>query len=325
MRVLVGILLILHGLAHAGAGMWSSGPLWLVTIAWCVATGSFMAAGFGLIGVPVFRVGVKRLAIRGAVASVVLLVFLPHVVLIPGVLLDLLFAVMVTNWQGVETREKLHLPRAPKGKIAFGLAVFALVYTSGVILVRPWSMRMGTTKSDRQVALFGDSLYPDAKYVVNNAITIRAPADSVWPWLAQIGQDRAGFYSYSVLENLFGAEIKNSDSLVQAWQKRRVGELVRAVPRDYLGGRLGPNVGWHIVAMDSGRALVLENWGAFVVRPIDAHTSKMQVRQRNPGKPSAVGVALAPAGLLLLEPAHFIMQRGMLRGIKRRAEGGGRT
>ena len=69
--------------------------------------------------------------------------------------------------------------------------------------------------------------------------TIRAPADSVWPWVAQIGQDRAGFYSHSILENLFGAEIKNSDSLVPAWQHRGVGELVRAVPPNYFGGRFG--------------------------------------------------------------------------------------
>ena len=321
MRKLTGVLLVLHGLAHAGAGMWSYGPVWLVTIVWWLATTSFMAAGLGLIGVPVFRLDVRNHALRGVVASLVLLAYLPHPLLIPGVLLDLLFVAMVTSWQGVDApRERPMLPHRTRARVAFGLSTAALVYATCVIALRPWYMRMGTTGADRSAHLFGDSLAPQARYIVNNAITIRAPADSVWPWVAQIGQDRAGFYSYSGLENLFGADIHNADSLVPGWQERAVGELVRAVPPDYFGGRFGPNVGWHITAIDPGRALVLENWGAFIVRPVDDSTSKMQIRQRNPGRPSVAGIMLAPVGLLVFEPAHFIMQRAMLRGIRDRAE-----
>src|SRR6185503_3962963 len=101
-RVFVGIIFILHGLAHAGAGMWSSGPQWVVTVAWWLATSSFMAAGFGLAGVPILRAGVRQHVIRGAVFSLVLLMFVPHVLLIPGVLLDVLFVAMVSSWQGVD-------------------------------------------------------------------------------------------------------------------------------------------------------------------------------------------------------------------------------
>jgi hypothetical protein len=46
-------------------------------------------------------------------------------------------------------------------------------------------------------------------------------------------------------------------------------------------------------------------------------TTRLIVRTRGNGKPN---VALAPFGLLVFEPAHFIMQREMLRGIKARAE-----
>jgi len=322
MRKLTGVLLIMHGLAHAGAGMWSTGPVWLVTIVWWLATTSFMAAGFGLMGVPVLREDVRGHATRAVIASLVLLAFLPHPLLIPGMLIDLLVVAMFSAWQGVSVpRENGRLwPANGSARLALGFAMLTLIYASGVILLRPWYMRMGTTTADRAAVLFGDSLYPAAKYRVDNAITIRAPADSVWPWVAQIGQDRAGFYSHSILENLFGAEIKNSDSLVPAWQHRRVGELVRAVPPDYFGGRFGKDVGWHIIAMDTGRAIVLENWGAFIVRPIDDSTSKMHIRQRNPGTPSLAGVLLSPAGLLVFEPAHFIMQRAMLKGIRDRAE-----
>ena len=46
---------------------------------------------------------------------------------------------------------------------------------------------------------------------MTHAITIRAPVEEVWPWLAQIGQDRGGFYSYEWLENLAGCEMRNAD------------------------------------------------------------------------------------------------------------------
>jgi hypothetical protein len=45
--------------------------------------------------------------------------------------------------------------------------------------------------------------------------------------------------------------------------------------------------------------------------------TRLIVRTRGNGKPN---VALAPFGLLVFEPAHFIMERRMLRGIKARAE-----
>jgi hypothetical protein len=37
------------------------------------------------------------------------------------------------------------------------------------------------------------------------AVTIKAPVEEVWPWLAQLGQDRGGFYSYEWLETSPGA------------------------------------------------------------------------------------------------------------------------
>ena len=41
----------------------------------------------------------------------------------------------------------------------------------------------------------------DGQFVATRAITIDAPCRSVWPWLAQVGVDRGGFYSYDLLDN----------------------------------------------------------------------------------------------------------------------------
>ena len=166
----------------------------------------------------------------------------------------------------------------------------------------------------------GDELVPDARYRMDHAITIAAPADSVWPWLVQLGQDRGGFYSYAGLERLIGDDVHNADRIHPEWQQRKVGDLVRAAQPDYLGGRLGPDLGWRIVRLDPPHALVIENWGAFVVRPQPDGTTRLHIRLRGEGKPSLTSVVLGPLNLLVFEPAHFIMERGMLRGIKSRAE-----
>lgn len=165
-----------------------------------------------------------------------------------------------------------------------------------------------------------DDVVPGARYRMDHAITIVAPADSVWPWLAQLGQDRGGFYSYDWLERALGDDIRNADRIHPEWQERRVGDLLRAAQPDYLGGRLGRDLGWRIVQWAPPRAMVLEWWGAFVVRPRPDGTTRLHIRLRGAGRPSFAGVVVGPVNLLVFEPAHFIMERGMLRGIKARAE-----
>jgi hypothetical protein len=71
-----------------------------------------------------------------------------------------------------------------------------------------------------------------------------------------------------------------------------------------------------VARLDPQRALVLGGWGAFVLEPKDGYT-RLIVRTRGVGKPNVV---LAPFGLLVFEPAHFIMERRMLLGMKERAE-----
>jgi hypothetical protein len=157
---------------------------------------------------------------------------------------------------------------------------------------------------------------PNAHYTIQHAVTIRATPDAIWPWLMQLGQDRGGFYSYAWLERLVGDDIHNADRIHPEWQTLHEGDLVRAVQPDYLGGIFGPSVGWCITRLEPNRVLVLGGWGAFVLEPVGDST-RLIVRSRGANEPN---VALAPFGLLVFEPAHFIMQRRMLLGIRERAE-----
>lgn len=333
-RFAIGSLFVLHGLAHSSLGVWSSGlgSSWIVTPLWLAAQLGFMVAGIGVLGVPWARRVWRRAAILGALGSVLLMSFFVHPLLLWGVVIDAVVLFVGIRWR--EPTLPAHRNVAPleravaeprtvqlrHHRVASALGTAMIVYTAVVIAARPWYMRWGTSSEERDAILPGDTLVAVANYRSDHAITIHAPADSVWPWLAQIGQDRGGFYSYDRLERLVGDDIHNADRIHPEWQTVQEGDLIRAVQPDYLGGRLGRDVGWRVVEVVPGRALVLRGWGAFVLRPIDSATTRLHIRMRGSGEPRFLSAAIGPLGLLVYEPAHFIMQRRMLIGIRTRAE-----
>ena len=145
------------------------------------------------------------------------------------------------------------------------------IYLSTLLLLRPWHVRWGASAVERIMPLPGDDMASGAPYRIDHAVTIHASADSVWPWLAQIGQDRAGFYSYDSLERLIGDPIYNADRIVPEWQHIARGNLVRAAPNDYLGGILGRDLGWRAAELVPGRALVPRDGArSFFIRSMTA-------------------------------------------------------
>jgi hypothetical protein len=173
-----------------------------------------------------------------------------------------------------------------------------------LLVVRPWLRRWGSTADERARTLPGDDLVPDPAIDSTWSVSVDAPAEDVWPWLAQIGQDRAGFYSYAWLENLAGCQLRNADRIHPEWQQRIVDEIVP----------LHPSAGLRLAHFEPGRALVLDGWGSFVVEPIDGEHSRIVSRSRVPKGWPAISYAL------LLEIPHFVMQRKMLLRIKELAE-----
>jgi hypothetical protein len=334
-RVLGGVL-VLHGLAHAGPGMWASGraPVEPIALLWWAASLGFILAGFRLLHWPAPRVHPFLFSLGAAVASIVMLLFVGGWgVIAAGIALDVVLVDLVRRW----TREwpvfaadgtLLHgrpvvrrwRPRRGRRRAAAALLAGCLTWLSATILLRPWHSTWGTTQRERNLVLPGDALVPGGRYVMEHAVTITASPDEVWPWLVQLGQDRAGFYSYDWIERAFGDHVHNADTIVPAWQHLSAGDLVRAAQPDYLGGLLGNDIGWRVHLVEPPRVLVLRNWGSFVVRELDSATTRLHVRFRGDGRPTIGAVPLAPVGLLFFEPAHFIMERGMLLGIKARAE-----
>ena len=191
-------------------------------------------------------------------------------------------------------------------------ALVALAALSYVFVARPWHLRWGATPAEIARSLPGDDVVAKPVLVANRAITIAAPVDQVWPWIAQIGQGRGGFYSYDWLENLAGCDIHSADAILPDFQSPKAGDEVRMYKQ---GGGPPP---FTVDRVEPGHALVLRggtiySWD-FFVEPIDSKTTRLQIRSRSYSDPAWV------ASLTGVEPISFVMERKMLFGIKQRAE-----
>lgn len=330
-RVLVGWLLIVHAIAHAFAGLWSSssGSLWIVTSLWTGASVGYMAAGLGVLRAPYLRRHWKRALVIATMCSILFIAWHMPPWGSLGLIVDVVLLVVVLGLRqpGIDSEidvvEQLGVSSVPHPlleRFGWTLGFVSLAYIAAVLIMRPVSLRWGSTDEERNASLPGDTVHPvQARYRIDHAITINAPASTVWPWLVQLGQDRGGFYSYDWLERGVGARIRNADRVHPEWQQRALGDTIFATQRGYLGGRLG-GLGWRVNALEPERVIGLENWGTFVLQPVGDHATRLIVRTRGVGEPSASAFLLAPINVFVFEPMHFIMERGMLRGIRDRAE-----
>lgn len=192
-------------------------------------------------------------------------------------------------------------------------AAFAFVF-------RPWYLRWGATDQEVTDPLPGDDLVPGPKIQSTRAITIDAPVDDVWPWLVQMGYGRAGFYSYDFLENAFTravgmhASYRSLDRIVPDLQNLSEGDFIPSAPQDWRAGKYAGKIGWTVTRVQPPHLLVLQSWGAFILRPLPADRTRFIIRTR--GGRTWRDVLLNVGW----EFPHFIMERRMLIGIKERAE-----
>jgi hypothetical protein len=57
------------------------------------------------------------------------------------------------------------------------------------------------TAREKRRPLPVDALVPEPLFASTHAITIAAPPERVWPWIAQMGAGRAGWYSWDAIDN----------------------------------------------------------------------------------------------------------------------------
>lgn len=212
-------------------------------------------------------------------------------------------------------------------------------------LLRAFYRKWGATEHEAHKPLPGDTLIPSPRMQYTRAISIKAPPEQVWPWLIQIGYQRAGWYSYDVLEDMAGvAEFVDGDSaerVIPKLQELAVGDEIK----------LHDQLGFRVHTLDPPRTMIL-------VDARDANTGERFVPGTDPTPEDFVHVSWAfvledPEDLQLpefeggtrllirwridytptrsnelmwkafVEPINFVMERKMMLGLKRRAERGG--
>jgi hypothetical protein len=194
------------------------------------------------------------------------------------------------------------------------------------------------TAVEKRRPLPGDGLVPDPIFTSTHAVTIDAPREDVWPWIAQMGGGRAGWYSWDSIDN---GGTPSSTSLVPALQAVRPGDVMPGVP--------GATDAFVVAAVEPPRDLVLTapngHGGTAVVwehflEPLDGGRTRLIVRGRASAdwldlaraKPPAgrrrtfierayAVLAMLPRPLLIGVAAfgHRMMEARHLRGIRRRS------
>jgi carbon monoxide dehydrogenase subunit G len=202
-------------------------------------------------------------------------------------------------------------------------AMTRLGATAAILLAaRQFFRNWGTTKAECAMPLPGDSLVGQPAVVTTEGITIDRPPEAVWPWLVQIGLDRAGLYAYKTLHALAGLDYHDADRIHPEWQHLAVGDTVRLAPRGWLG--LDDGIVVTVAQIEEGRSIVLRTrggdsfWDAAWSLNVAGHGddgTRLLIRTRVPlRRPGAV------VGAELIAPPKAFVTRAILRGVKHRAE-----
>ena len=213
----------------------------------------------------------------------------------------------------------------------FGLmAAVALPVVYGVWL-RPRMLNWGATAAEIADEYPGDELIPDPTGGATMATSLPAIPERVWRWLAQMGGDRAGWYSWDWLDN---KGKPSADRIVPEWQHLSEGQRVSraSAPGQEPGS-------FTVVTLEPDRTLVLRSsyglftgrdfdprsglaptpwvdaiWG-FHLRPIPEGGTRLVARARHRSGPPAI---VLPFGWLVGEPAHFAMQTRQFHNLRSR-------
>lgn len=184
------------------------------------------------------------------------------------------------------------------------------------------TLRLRTTASAREhlLALPGDELIRHAVGSLTHAITVHCNRRELWPWIVQMGADRAGWYSYDALDN--GGR-PSARQILQGLQNPSVGAVFPALPGRRDGFILLENepTQWLVLGWPSPDGDLVVTW-SFMLHEIDENTTRLIVRARASDDYRFHGLPKA-MGLLLGRMVHFVMERKQLLEIARRAEGQG--
>ena len=178
-------------------------------------------------------------------------------------------------------------------------------------VVRPWTMRWGSTDEEVARPMPGDDVVRRADFNATRAVTIHTSPQRIRPWLVQIGSGRAGWYSYDRIDN---GTVPSSEVIKPELQHLALGDLVPMVP--------GKDVGVWVKELEPNRRMLWwdkkgEYSWEWQLDPIDDESTRLIKRLRATYPPlwstKTLYVVLATTG-------DIVMIRKCLLGLKARAE-----
>ena len=195
--------------------------------------------------------------------------------------------------------------------------------------LRSWYRKWGATAADVRRTLPGDEIVSHPRSDLTCAISIRSADEQVWPWVVQIGCQRAGWYSYDLLDN---GGIDSARRIHPEYQQLEIGDHISATPDGgvsypvaaiearkalVLGGTLNTQTGKAADPADPNLAAYFSGSNTFFLDEPTPGVTRLVFRIRLDWNPSTLNTI---AYRIFLEPISFVMARKMLLGIKERVE-----
>jgi hypothetical protein len=199
-------------------------------------------------------------------------------------------------------------------RISAAIALIALTITAYLLLARPYQLRWGATAEELSRPMSGDELDPRPTFLSTRAITIEGTPHEIWPWLVQMGYNRAGYYGYDIIENLGSKNgIHSAEKIVPALQDVKVGD---EVPISAAGS-------WVFYEIEPERYFIWSSKASdcaftWALYPIDKQHTRLVSRIRwshHWTQPDILGFDL------FTEFTDYLAIRKVLQGVKGRVEG----
>ncbi len=181
--------------------------------------------------------------------------------------------------------------------------------------LRPWYYNWGSTPTEISQVIPGDDLVESPKILTSRSITINATPAEVWPWIIQLGNERAGWYNYDLVNRIIGdtnyVDGHSSTRIVPELQNLKTGDRIKSAASIFTVTELDPN---RLLVLHAKTDEQNRSW-VYLLEAIDGEQTRLIVRH----KYHFTGF-LSNGIQNLLEPAAFAMERKHLLGIKERAE-----